>query len=233
VADQAALFAPAPPPRALGAFVGLDPGLGGAVAAILTDGSVRLWRTPTRMVPGPDGEDRRDYDERAMARLLFALPRVELVLIEKQQAYPDAPVCPRCSCVPCRARKGRGRGGQGVVSAFTTGAGWGLWRMALTSAELPWEAVAPQAWKRAMGVLPPSPPRRKKGERPPPEPTPAEARARAEERRALAKRLAIERARALFPGVRLVPPGGRVESPDLAEALLLAALARQRSEAPA
>jgi hypothetical protein len=222
--------ASAEPPRphaGAGSFIGIDCGLGGALAAILPDGSVRLHRAPTKKIPGPDGEDVRVYDERGMARLIFSVPAVAGVLIEKQQAYPDAPTCPRCSCVPCRSRGNRGRGGQGTVSAFTLGLGYGLWRMALVAAEVPWEAIG-QGWRKAMGVALESKPRRKKGERPVVE-SAEEHRARMEKRRRDGKQAAKDRAKGLFPRVSLIPPGGRVEHDGFAEALLLAALARAMS----
>ena len=218
---------PAPEPRPAGSYCGIDPGISGAFAAILPDGSVRLHRAPTKKIAGPDGEDVRVYDERAMARLVFSVPNVAGVLIEKQQAYPDPPGCRNCSCVPCRSRAQRGRGGQGTVSAFTLGLGYGLWRMALVAAEVPWEAIG-QGWRKAMGVELPSKPRRKKGERPVEESADAR-RARLEQRRRDGKQLAKDRARGLFPRVSLIPPGGRVEHDGFAEALLLAALARAMS----
>jgi Holliday junction resolvasome RuvABC endonuclease subunit len=43
--------------------------------------------------------------------------------------------------------------GQGVVSAFTFGKGFGALEMALTAAEIPYEHVTPQKWQKAMGCL--------------------------------------------------------------------------------
>lgn len=204
-------------------YVGIDSGLRGALACI--DDRMRvvkLAKVPTFRRQQPDGEYVTVYDLPRVAALLFGLPRVRFALIERQQAYPDPPGCKRCSCIPCRSKPHGGRGGQGTVSAFTTGVGFGLWQMALTTAEIEWQDIPPQTWKKAIGVLPPSQ-RRQRGA---PQESAAEHRARMDERRKEAKRLAVERAQGLFPGVRLVPPGARVPSPDLAEALLLAVLAR-------
>lgn len=43
--------------------------------------------------------------------------------------------------------------GQGVVSAFTFGKGFGALEMALTAAGIPFEHVQPQKWQKHMGCL--------------------------------------------------------------------------------
>lgn len=188
------------------AFCGLDPGLRGVLVCIDTDSVVSFWRIPTVAV----AEGRRDYDVDAIGRMLFSLPRVGLLLVEKQQPMPDDK--------------------RGAIGAWMSGHGYGVLRGLLSAAQIPWEPVAPVVWKRAMEILPPPDrPRRKKGE-PKRVETPDQRKARTEARRAAGKALALERARQLYPRVSLRPKGCRVDSPDLAEALLLAHLARSRHQ---
>lgn len=219
-ADQAPLFAPA---RHVGCCVGIDPGIRGYVVALTSPeqdpprGLVRAWPVPVIATPFVDEKGRErfdyDYDVGGMARLLFGLPAVDLLLIERQQPMPDDK--------------------RGAIGAWKSGHGWGLWCGLLAASGVAWQAIGPSAWKRALGVLPPSPPRRKKGD---PKPPPEDAKLKAQRlagRRRDGKALAVAKAKALFPAVSLKPKGARADSPDFAEALLLAHLARAMRAEPA
>lgn len=181
-------------------YAGLDPGLRGWLACVDDSGHVvQTTRAPTRAT----GEgDRREYDVQGMAALLFGLPAVGLLLIERQQPMPDDR--------------------RGAIGAWASGYGYGLWIALLCAADIPTRAVQPGGWKRAAGVLVPVQRRAKGAAR-----ETAEARSmRLAARRDEGKRLACERARAI-PGARLIQPGCRTEDSDLAEAILLADLARR------
>jgi len=98
---------------------------------------------------------------------------------------------------------------KGSGGNYMTGRGYGLVEGMLAAEALPYEVVTPKHWKKAQGVIPPPGGEPKK-------------------RRAEGKRLAIERAQQLFPGVDLRPTErSRKPSPDKAEALLLADYARK------
>lgn len=165
------------------AFAGIDPGMDGFVAVLRGDDEPELLEVPT--LPTGAGA-KRLYDERALWQIVVALKGCDLVLLEQQQPMPK----------------------QGVSSTFSIGYGYGLWVMALTAAGVPWSAIRPAAWKKAMRIS-------------------AAKGKDANARRKQAKALAIQRAQALFPDVSLMrTERSRTPSADMAEALLLASYAR-------
>ncbi len=109
--------------------IGVDPGLGGAVAILdETSGVVGLYDTPTLTLKASRGT-RHEYDLPAMVRLLkpYAGHNAHAV-IEESQAMPH----------------------QGVKSMFTIGLGFGAWLAILAALEIPYERVRPTVWKRAL-----------------------------------------------------------------------------------
>ena len=103
-------------------FLGIDPGLDGAVAAINADGDLVWIRdTPTITI----GKKRK-------TRHLLGLEMREIltnvldgyVVIEEQQSRP----------------------GQGRVSIYKTGRGFGLWEGIVLGLMLPYDTVTPQKW---------------------------------------------------------------------------------------
>ena len=128
VAPEAARSVPRGP-FGLG-YCGIDPGLSGYFAVLAADGRAVLRQaTAPAFLNGEGHPDRYDLAGMfALCRDLASL--VSLVIIEKQQAYPD----------------------QGAVSNYTTGYGYGLWCMALTAAGVPFEELAPITWKKLMGI---------------------------------------------------------------------------------
>jgi crossover junction endodeoxyribonuclease RuvC len=108
-------------------YIGIDPGLTGAVA-VITDEGVEVFDTPTVKVK------REEYLEAEMVDTIrgiqSACPPPAFAVIEGQQAMP----------------------GQGLSSALRLGLGWGLWRMALSALSIPYEHVTPAKWKRNMGI---------------------------------------------------------------------------------
>jgi len=170
-------------------FVGIDPGQTGYLAGVLADGYDGVWTCPIPTVPTGKGSSQA-YDLPACWALVQTIPKTALVLLEKQQPYP----------------------GQGGKSNFSIGQGFMLWRMALTAAGLSFQMVAPQTWKKRMGIKA------------------VVAASTAAERKKQAKAKAIALAGSLFPSVDLKDarkPKARTPSSDKAESLLLAEYARR------
>lgn len=117
-------------------YLGIDPGLDGAVAALNENGRA-LWVAPTPTI-GKKGE-KREYDEGEMLALLQRAvvdaggPDNVLVAIELVGAMP----------------------GQGGVSMFRFGCGWGQWRGLCRGFGLRYELIAPKRWqKQALADVP-------------------------------------------------------------------------------
>lgn len=82
---------------------------------------------------------------------------------------------------------------QGIVSMFSYGSGYGAWIMACVANGIPYEIVAPQTWKKAMLKDMPK-----------------------------SKGASIIKAKQLCPSINLVPPGGKKDNHNFAEAYLIA-----------
>lgn len=109
-------------------YVGIDPGLNGAVAFIYEDGSVAVQDMPTMEVAG-DGKVRNKYNTNAMALMLRCFdPSDTRVILEAVHSMPK----------------------QGVASSFTFGEGLGMWKGIIAAFGYPLEMVTPQRWKKAM-----------------------------------------------------------------------------------
>jgi crossover junction endodeoxyribonuclease RuvC len=111
--------------------LGIDPGLGGAVAVLDHSGAlVALHDTPVLTLHTRRGT-RQEYDVSGLAALLvpYAGPQSH-VSLEESQAMP----------------------GQGVRSMFTTGLGFGVWLGVLAALALPHTRVRPAIWKKALGL---------------------------------------------------------------------------------
>lgn len=106
--------------------IGIDPGKTGFLA-ILDGGRYAAFATPT--IAAAKG-NKTQYDEAGMARILSSMcPRAAVfAVVEKQQAFPK----------------------QGGASNFTTGYGYGLWVGILSALCIPFQAVHPTTWKKAM-----------------------------------------------------------------------------------
>jgi Holliday junction resolvasome RuvABC endonuclease subunit len=117
-------------------FVGIDPGLTGAVAAIDQRGQIRsISDTPTIAVR-KNGKSRFVYLESNMAHCLRGIHALRcdplLVCIENVHSMPK----------------------QGVASSFSFGMGFGIWLGIAAALELPIERLEPKVWKAAMGIAP-------------------------------------------------------------------------------
>jgi len=127
-------------------YIGIDPGVTGAVAAIDQKGQViSLQDTPTITVKRGKVL-RREYAEPAMAALL------EGILQSAGAAY--------CPCgnpsrhlmqnVLVALENVHSMPKQGVASSFSFGVGFGVWRGIIATLGLPHERVEPGVWKRAL-----------------------------------------------------------------------------------
>lgn len=115
-------------------FVGIDPGLTGAWAAIDSAGKVvRIDDIPTMASGGKGAKVQRQVNPAALAadlRSLMSDGDAVMVALERTSAMP----------------------GQGVSSMFSMGDSYGAIRAAVAIKSLPCEHVSPQSWKRAMGL---------------------------------------------------------------------------------
>lgn len=105
-------------------FIGIDPGLSGAVAII--DGH-RVWLHDAPVVK----VKKTEYLPDQAADLLRPYTRRGYAILEAVS----------------------GRPGQGAASARSIGLGFGLWLGILASLEIPREMVQPGVWKRTFSLL--------------------------------------------------------------------------------
>lgn len=115
-------------------YVGIDPGLSGAVAVIFPDGSVSVFDAPTLQVKKGKSM-KHEYEDPAMFAILERVREFSrghaICALEFVAAMP----------------------GQGVSSMFSLGTGMGLWRMALAGNKIPWRFVTPVSWKKRYNLL--------------------------------------------------------------------------------
>lgn len=108
------------------AFLGIDPGLTGALALYYPDGSLEIQDMPVYEL-----KTKRAVDEYALARILDDWStRTREVWLEQVGVRP----------------------GEGAVGAFTFGRGYGLLRGICCSNFLTIHDVTPSVWKRALKV---------------------------------------------------------------------------------
>jgi crossover junction endodeoxyribonuclease RuvC len=114
-------------------FVGIDPGLTGAVALINSQGNIlSIQPTPTLKVKKGKGT-RNVYVESSMVTILDACRNagtITMVGIENVHALP----------------------GQSITSMFNMGVGVGIWWGIIASLRLPVTRITAQAWKKALGI---------------------------------------------------------------------------------
>jgi len=110
-------------------YIGIDPGLSGALA-ILLENEAYVFDTPVIDV-GSDDKVKRKYDVPAMAALFRQYVDSTdgvLVVLESVHSMPK----------------------QGVASSFTFGEGLGIWKGIIGTLGLPLEMPSPQRWKKEM-----------------------------------------------------------------------------------
>jgi len=104
-------------------YIGIDPGLDGAVAILWASGKIGLYRTPTIKVGS-----RRQYRVGEMEGIFWAIKQNSFAILESVHSMPK----------------------QGVASSFSFGRGFGLWEGILAALGIPYQLVAPQTWKAVM-----------------------------------------------------------------------------------
>ena len=113
-------------------FIGIDPGLSGAIASYDTDtGALEVHDVPTHEMVR-NGKKKREVDLHSCARIIDALakPAGSSILIEQVGSMP----------------------GQGVSSVFAFGKVYGILLGISASTFVPLDTVTPAVWKKAMGV---------------------------------------------------------------------------------
>jgi len=115
-------------------FVGIDPGLQGAVAFVNERGGfVDVFDAPTLKVKKSGKGHKNTYlvgEMHAQLARRINLMNVACAAIEYQASRP----------------------GQGAPATFSQGYGYGLWTMALASLKIPYEIVQPRKWKTDMRI---------------------------------------------------------------------------------
>ena len=105
--------------------IGIDPGLSGAIARPMPDGSVDIWDMPSIEVRG-----KRRIDAYTLHELIVAAGPVDMVVLEHVQGVQ----------------------GSGATGAFTFGEGFGIIQGILVALERPTTLVRPQRWTKDLGV---------------------------------------------------------------------------------
>jgi len=113
-------------------YIGIDPGVRGGLAIIQEiKATIILCGTPRfELTKKKNGKTVKNFvcDERGMANLLKPYIGNAVATIEKVHTMPE----------------------QGVVSQGKLMESYGLWKGMLAMADIPFECVAPQTWKKAM-----------------------------------------------------------------------------------
>jgi crossover junction endodeoxyribonuclease RuvC len=109
-------------------YIGIDPGLSGAVAVIHPNNDISIYDTPTFTIKS-GSKSKRKYNIAIMTQILVSHYSKETkIALELVHAMP----------------------GQGVTSMFTMGEGYGMWQGIIASLYLPLTFVTPQLWKKTL-----------------------------------------------------------------------------------
>lgn len=106
-------------------FIGIDPGLSGAIAGIKKNGELWVLKVPTFK----NAKGKTKYLIGEMVNILEG-ENITGVALESVHAMP----------------------GQGVTSMFSMGQGLGIWQGVLTALKIPFVMVPPQTWQKAVLV---------------------------------------------------------------------------------
>lgn len=115
-------------------YVGIDPGLGGAIAGFLSTGQVFMEDTPTIKIKSGKS-NKQQIDLSVASSMLRRLNRHA-----REEDTPIHVVLEKVGAMP----------GQGVTSMFNFGMGYGMWQGILAALEIPYTLVHPATWKKVM-----------------------------------------------------------------------------------
>lgn len=114
-------------------WIGIDPGLSGAVARVTDDGQADVFDVPTLSVKASGGKMKTILNEAAMVHLLRLFDGKFHATIENVHAMP-----------------GNGIRKPSPSSMFSFGQGFGTWLGILAALEVPYTRVEPKRWKALM-----------------------------------------------------------------------------------
>lgn len=109
-------------------YIGIDPGINGAIAAIFADGTYHVDSVPSVIL-----NDKRNFDPSAMAALIKKYGCASEIFLESVHAMP----------------------GNGAVSMFFFGRGFGIWEGVLGALNKKHTLISPQQWKKGYPELAP------------------------------------------------------------------------------
>ncbi|MFO0898956.1 MAG: hypothetical protein U0836_16150 [Pirellulales bacterium] len=130
-------------------YIGIDPGLTGAVAVIHASGAVNLFDCPTYTVERPKKKGQKKagirtlYDTQGMTDILRALMAT---FWNPEETCPLIVGLEHQQPMPSNEKFGK----QGSLQTFSLGYGYGIWVGILATLGLPYELVRPATWKPAM-----------------------------------------------------------------------------------
>jgi crossover junction endodeoxyribonuclease RuvC len=118
-------------------FLGIDPGLDGALVAIA--GSIVVFHDTPTVTVKVGSKFKRQIDPHGCARLLRQYCKDDLLMVTIEKVTP----------MPSFKGKEEGEepSSMGVTSAFSFGWGLGVWIGVCAGLNLPFQLVAPRSWK--------------------------------------------------------------------------------------
>lgn len=115
-------------------FIGIDPGLTGALSALHDSGKViGVWDTPILRIE----------KNKSIRHELDRVQMVDLVkdILHRRDEFGEPVAC---------IESVHSMPEQGVASSFEFGKGFGMWLMLVTAVRVPLDLVSPQRWKKTM-----------------------------------------------------------------------------------
>lgn len=117
-------------------YMGIDPGITGAVSLFIDKDTIKIFDTPTVEIRVGKSV-KNEYVPEAMADILRIAPRTEQ---ESQGRLKTHVYIEKVGAMP----------GQGVTSMFNFGKGFGIWLGILAALKIPHTLITPQSWKKEM-----------------------------------------------------------------------------------
>ena len=127
-------------------YVGIDPGMQGAVAALDDDGFLGVWDTPTLTIS-------KGKTKKGNAKHQHKYAAAQMVDILEGARFNHTALGMRTGTPsPCviGLELVHSMPGQGATSMFSMGRGTGLWEGIIAALRLPSQQVTPQAWKKML-----------------------------------------------------------------------------------